>query len=459
MKIIILGAGQVGSALAQNLVKEHDITIVDNDAEALNRLLNRLDVRTLQGHATNPDILKDAGARDADLLIAVTSNDECNIVTCQIAYCLFNVPTRIARVRNKALNKNTELFSLDNIPIDLIIDPAKLITQHLAEKIRNPGAHTVINFDKYKFKIFSLKVENAARTVVMIGKKLKDLYQDLANIEVSILGVLRKGNMLFATDIVIETNDEIYFATKDEHSTQVITTLLEKEIKYRRIMIAGGGHIGTMLAAELEDECQIKILEHSKERCEEIAKTLHNTIVLNADASDVEGLQNENISETDLFCSLTNDDEVNIMAAILAKRFGAKYSISLVNKQTYAHYLIESSPDIDMGLSPQHITESHILKYLYRGDMLNVYPLNNCNAEVIEIRVHGTEKTSDIINVPISKISWPPDTLVCAVIRNNTPHMTQDITLQDQDCVILLLGDKTYVHDIVDLFKVSAEYL
>lgn len=460
MKVIILGAGQVGTTLATSLCAEHDITVVDIDTEALRLLQSKLDIRTVVGSGSYPHILEDAGANDADMLIAVTNSDECNIVSCQIAYSLFKTPTKIARVRYKELTKYPELFQADHIPIDMIINPAELVTQRIKRQIEYPGTQTVLDFAEDKIQIASV---SATPPCKIIGKKVLELYQDIADkdVQAKIIAITRNANTFIPdTETFIEPHDTVYFCAKKENLKACTQALLQAEEKFRRIFIAGGGNIGINLAQALEDDYKVKLVDGNAKQCEHAAEVLHNTVVLNGDAVDTDLLQSESIDETDLFISVTNDDEANMMSAILAKRLGAHRTFALVNRQTYAHFLIERSPDIDMAISPQKITGSQIIKHLHKGDMVNVYQLPRSGATALEIIAHGDEKTSAVIGKPLANIKLSSDVHICAVRREDEIILAhEEMMIQDGDHVILFLADQSLLREVEKRFQVEPSFL
>jgi len=458
MKILIIGAGQVGSTLAQNLSLEHDVTVVDYDQDQLMLLQSRLDIRTIAGNGADPEVLAAAGANDADIFIAVTSNDECNMLACQIAYCLFKTPAKIARVRGQHFEAYPQLFEPGNLAVDTLINPAQLVTQRLLRQIQHPGTMMVLDFANASIQVASIR---ATPPCPLIGRKVRELTHDLAGLEARVVALLRDRKMLLVDgDMIIQPHDELYYIAKSKDLNKATHALLQNEQRFRRIMIAGGGNIGTSLASQLENDYNVKVLEQDPEKSERAAEALHQAVVLMGDAADAELLQSENIDEVDLFCSLTNDDEANIMSAILAKRLGAKTTIALVNRQTYAHYLIERSPDIDMAISPQRITGGKILTFLRKGDIVNVYPLPRGFAEVLEIVVHGDEKGSKVVGRALSKIKMPSGCAICAVYREKKMFLPEpDTKLQDGDNVVLFVTDRSDLPAVEKLFQVSPNFL
>ena len=458
MNILILGAGQVGSTLAQNLSAEYDITVVDIDYDSLAVLQNRLDIRTVQGAASDPRVLEEAGVNDTDMLIAVTNSDDCNIVACQIAYSLFKTPTKICRVKGNHLDQYPQLLEPGNLAIDTIINPADLVTQRLVRQIQHPGTQMVLDFVDGKVQIAAVR---AMPPCHLCGRKIQELRHDLADFEVRIVGLLRNDNMMVPTpETMIQPHDELYFCTHSRELNKVTQTLLQQEQRFRRILIAGGGNIGIALGKQLEKDYSVKLLERDPKQCERAAEQLHEAVVLMGDVADTELLQSENIDEVDLFCSITNDDEANIMSAILAKRLGARATIALVNRQTYAHFLIERSPDIDMALSPQRITGGKILTFLHKGDFVNVYPLTRGRAEALEVIVHGSETTSKIVGKTIGEAKLPKGCEIIVVVREDDIHFAKPgFDIQDGDRLLIFVADRKVMPALEKLLQVAPSFI
>ena len=459
MKIIILGAGQVGQTLSENLSIENEVTVVDVDAERLLALQNKFDIRTIKGIASYPQVLEDAGADDADMIIAVTSSDEVNIVACQIAYCLFKTPTKIARVRHRALTRYPEIFQPGNIDIDMIINPPELVTQRLERQIQHPGTVTVLDFADNKIQMAAIRATPPAS---VIGFKVQELQGDISEHQGRLVGIMRDRALFFPDDeTVIRPYDEIYYCAPTANIKNVTQQLLGSDYKYRRITIAGGGNIGIGLAQRLEKNFKVRLIEHGEKQAAIAAQNLNSTIVLRGDASDTDLLLSENITETDLFCSVTNDDEDNIMSAILAKRLGAKHTFALVNRQMYAHYLIERSPDIDFAISPQRITGGSILTYLRKGDMVNVYPLPLDLAEAVEIVVHGSKESSKVIGRAVKGLKLPPECHICSIFQNGEIDVLIDgeTIIEEGAHVIMLVKDKSVISIVEKLFQVEPTFI
>ncbi len=457
MRIVILGAGQVGGTLASNLAHEdNDITLVDLNEARLRDLQHRLDIQTVQGSGAYPNVLINAGIEQADMLIAVTNSDEVNMIGCQIAYSLFRTPTKIARIRSQYYYDYPQLFHDDHIPVDACISPEKLVTEHIVNLINSPGANQVLEFAEGRVLLVTIK---ALPDSPMVGKTIHQIYQHLQPIEVRIVAIFR-GKVAIELDenCVISIADNILFAASPAAIQQALIVLGCYTHPNHRIMIAGGGHIGTQLAKSLENQYRIKIIDRNLMRASELASKLHKGTVLQGDIADRDLLVNENIEFTDVFCAVTNDDETNIMSSLQAKRLGARYAIALINRNAYVE-LIEDSP-IDHPISPQLITIGSILAKLRRGNMIKVYRLQNNEAEVIELITHGDKLTSQVIGRKLSEIELPPSCSIAALTRGNRVLMpTPELVLEPGDHVVLLVLTRRDVRQVELLFQVSLSFM
>lgn len=456
MNIIILGAGQVGGTLAESLVREdNDITIVDTDAERLTELQNKLDIRTICGSAAYPEIIEEAGAKQADMLIAVTNSDEVNMIGCQVAYSLFQTPRKIARVRSHHFTSHPELFQNKAVPIDVLINPEQLVTQFVHRIIQYPGTLQVLDFADGLVQLIALKPKFGG---VLVGKSVAQLYEYLQNIDMRVVAIYRRNkSMIVDLHTIIEVNDEVFIIATPVHIRKILSALGRQSRPYQRIMIAGGGRIGYRLAKYLENDYQVKIIDHNQKRTEHIAANLDNTMVLYGDSADSELLSNENIEHTDVYCAMTNDDEVNIMSCLQAKKLGARHAIALINRTAYVD-LIEGS-EIDNAISPQQATTSSILTHLRQGDIVNVYSLRKGAAEAIEIIAHGNQKNSKVIGRKISDIKLPPGTVIGAIVREQQAIIADNETvIAADDHIILFVVNKRYIHDVERLFQVHGTY-
>lgn len=456
MKIIILGAGQVGGSLADNLSAEnHDITLVDINAERLKDFADRYDIRTVQGRCSYPDVLRDAGADDADMLIAVTDSDEANMVACQVAYSLFNIPTKIARIRSQHYFIRQELFGSENLPIDVFISPEQLVTHSVRQLIEHPGALQVLDFSEGKVKMIAVKPYYGGP---LLGKSIDKMRDYLPGVDARVAAIFREDHSIpldGSTEIAL--GDEVFIITASENAHVMMGALRRAEEPYKRITIAGGGNIGFQLARALEHDYQVKLIEQSRERCEWLSEQLTKTTVLCGNCCDKALLVDENVDTADVFCALTNDEESNIIASLQAKKIGANQAMALIARRAYVD-LIEGGP-INIAISPQQASVSSILKHIRKGDVVNVHSLRRGAAEAIEAVAHGDKKTSKVVGRNLKQIKLPKGTTIGAVVRGDQviiPH--HDTVIESGDHVILFVANKKHLNDVEKLFQVSAGF-
>ncbi|GIT48677.1 MAG: potassium transporter inner membrane associated protein [Gammaproteobacteria bacterium] len=458
MKIIILGAGQVGTSTAEILAKEdNDITLIDNVASQVEGLQDRLDIRTIVGSASHPSVLEQAGGPDADLILAVTDQDEVNMAACQVAYTLFRTPKKIARIRSVEYLTHTEIFSDESIPVDVIISPEQLITQHVLHLIEYPGALQVVDFAGGKIQLVGLKAYHGGP---LVGRELRTIREDLPTVEARVAAIYRHDRPIIPEgDTIIEPDDEVFIVAAAPHIPIVMSEFCAVEAPGQNIMLVGAGKIGLQLARSLEqNNYQVKLVEHGAERARQVAEQLDATIVLRGDAADEDLMLQENIDATDVFCSLTNDDEANILSAMLAKRLGAHRAMALINRSAYVD-LIESSV-LDVAISPSLITVGSLLTHVRRGDTIAVHSLRRGAAEAIETIAHGDATSSSVVGRRIEEISLPSGTRVGALLRNQEviiPH--HDTVIEAEDHVILFVIDKKYIRDVERLFQVKVTFV
>ncbi|WJG09473.1 Trk system potassium transporter TrkA [Aliiglaciecola sp. LCG003] len=455
MKIIILGAGQVGGTLAENLVGEkNEITVIDSDQDTLRSLQDRLDLQVVHGVGSHPDVLAKAGAEDADMLIAVTNSDESNMMACQVAHSLFNTPTKIARVRSEQyIIHQDKLFHHQDIPVDHLIAPEQLVTKAIKRLIDYPGALQVVEFADGKASLVAVKAYYGG---LLVGHALSALREHMPNVDTRVAAIYRRGRPIRPLGTtVIEADDEVFFIAATKHIRAVMSELQKLESSYKRIMIAGGGLIGAGLAKRLEHNHNVKLIEFSQERAKYLSAHLDKTIVFCGDASDHELLTEENVQQVDAFIAVTNDDEANIMSAMLAKRLGAQKAMVLIQRSAYVD-LVQGG-EIDIAFSPQQATISALLTHIRRGDIVNVYSLRRGAAEAIEAIAHGDENTSKVIGKEIRNIKLPPGTTIGAVVRQEEVIIAHSNTkIEANDHVILFLVDKKFISDVEKLFQPSA---
>ncbi len=457
MKIIILGAGQVGSSVAANLASEaNDITVVDVDSKLLQDLQDRLDIRTVHGQGSHPDVLRRAGAEDADMILAVTNSDETNMLACEVAQHLFRTPTKIARVRAREYLQYPQLFGPEAIAVDVMLSPEQLVIDYMERLIDHPGALQVLDFADGLVQLVAVKAYHGGP---LVGQALRKLRDHMPTVETRVAAIFRKGTPVIPEgETIIEADDEVFFIVARKDIRKVIGELRHLDKPNKRIIIAGGGNIGKGLARALENNYQVKIIDHNLSNSRQISEELERTIVLHGDAADEELLQEENITSTDVFCAVTNDDEANILSAMLAKRLGARKVMALINRGSYVH-LVESS-DIDIAISPHQAMIGSLLAHVRRGDVAVVHSLRHGAAEAIEAIAHGDKRSSKVVGRSIEEIKLPPGTNIGAIVRNGEVIIAHHNTvIEAEDHVILFLVDKRRVREVEKLFQVGITFL
>jgi trk system potassium uptake protein TrkA len=418
MKIIILGASRVGSSVAESLAHEaNDITVVDNDPAPLRMLYDRLDIRTILGNASHPSILQRSGAEDADMIVAVTNSDETNMIACQVAYTLFHTPTKIARVRAAEYLEHPRLFSQEALPVDMIISPEQLVTDYITRLIETPGALQVLDFADGRARLAAVKAYYGGP---LVGHELRTLREHMPGIETRVAAIFRRGRAIIPEGhTVIEADDEVFFIAATEHIRAVMGELRRLDKPVRHVMLAGGGNIGTRLARGLEGHLHVK---------------------------------------TAVFCAVTNDDQINILSAMLAKQMGARKTMALINRSAYVD-LVQGGI-IDIAISPQQATIGTLLAHVRRGDVVVVHSLRRGAAEAIEAIAHGDRRTSKVVGRLIEQIPLPPGASIVAIVRNNQVIIAHhDTVIKAEDHIILSLIDKRRVRDVERLFQVGVTFL
>ena len=456
MKIIILGAGQVGRTAAYRLAREeaNEVTVIDLDEKLLRHLQDRLDIRTIIGNGAQPSILEAAGARQADVFIALTNSDELNMVSCQIMATLFNKDAiRIARIRSAEYTKHSKLFVDEDraFAVDVTLSPEQLVTDHITRLIRYPGALQVLDFADGRVRLVCAR---ALRGGLLVGQRLHTLREHMPKTDARVAAIYRNGQSVKPTgETIIEHGDEVFFLAARKDIRQVMNEIQRLEEPVRRVVIAGGGNIGFRLAKQLEQTMQVKLIERDGRRTRRISEQLSNTIVLNGDASDEELLLEENIDNVDVFVSVTNTEEANILSAMLAKRLGAKKVMALINRPAYAE-LMESG-NLDVAISPQMITIGSVLAHVRRGDVVQVHSLRRGAAEAIEAVAHGIQGEGRVIGRKIADIPLPEGATIGALVRGDEVLMAHhDTVVQRDDHVILFLTDRRQIDAVERLFDV-----
>ena len=451
MKIVILGAGQVGRTAAHHLSREeaNEVTVVDTDEDVLRDLQDRLDIRTVSGNAAYPSVLEAAGAASADMLVALTSSDEVNMMACEVAYTLYRTPIKIARIRSAEYTRHPKLFSDEALSVDVWISPEQLVTEYIERLIRYPGALQVLDFADGRVRLVGVRARPGG---LLVGQRLRTLREHIPNTEGRVVAIYRGGRSIVPDgDTVIEDGDEVFFLAARQDIRTFMAEMRKEEPPVRRVVIAGGGNIGFRVAKELEETNQVKLIERDAKRARRVSERLRNTIVLNGDAADEELLIEENIDSCDVFAALTNSEEANILSAMLAKRLGAKKVMALINKPSYAE-LMESGT-IDIAISPQTITIGSLLAHVRRGDVVRVHSLRRGAAEALETIVHGDEKSSRVVGRRIEDIKLPAGASIGAIARGDQVFMAHhDTQIAPDDHVIIFMSDRRHVEQIERLF-------
>ena len=451
MKILILGAGVTGSAVAAALAsEENDIMVVDFNPLVLDALKERFDIATVAGNAAHPSILEQAGIHNADIVIAVTDSDETNMLACIIINALYSRPKTIARVRAIDYLKHPELFHSKGVPIDHVISPEMIVMESIRKLIDFPGVLHISEFAGGLVRLFSVKVTEFA---FLTGKKISDLSERLANSKIRVVAIFRQGKpLLVSGKAIIETDDEVFIVAPRDEVRCVLKELHRLEAPIKRIIIAGGGHIGKRLGLALENDHQVKIIEKDPRRAMKIANELHKTVVLKGDCADETLLLDESIESADLFCAITNNDGVNIISASLAKSLGARKTICLLNHISYTKLL--PGTGIDVAVLPNQETLGSILKYVRKGDVAQVNSLCGGTAEAIEAIAHVRNDTYSVVGKRVDAIHFPAGIVLGALIRNQQViEIHHDTVFEENDHVVMFAMEKRLVVNIEKNFQ------
>jgi trk system potassium uptake protein len=452
MKVLILGAGQVGRTAAYHLAREPDneVTVVDSSETVLRELQSRIDVRTVAGNASYPAVLEAAGIADTDILVALTSSDEVNMVACEIAHALYRTPTKIARIRAPEYTNHAKLFAEGALAVDVWISPEQLVTEYIERLIHNPGALQIVDFADGRVRLVGML---ARRGGLLVGQQVRTLKDHMPNAEARIAAIYRNGRVIEPEgETVVEEGDEIFFVAARDHIQRMMNEITRAEDKVRKVIIAGGGNIGFRLARLLEKHYQVKLIERDATRARRVAERLEGTIVLHGDAQDEELLIEENIDSTDVFASVTNSEEANVLSAMLAKRLGARKVLALINKPTYGELMENRS--IDIAISPQTVTIGSLLTHVRRGDVVRVHSLRRGSAEALETVVHGPQDRSRVVGRRIEDLDLPFGSQIVALVRGEKVIITHhDTLIEAEDHVILFLADRRQIDAVQRLFQ------
>jgi trk system potassium uptake protein TrkA len=456
MKVIVCGAGQVGTSIVRHLAAENnDVTVIDQSPELVRKIADSLDVQAMEGFASHPDVLEAAGIRDADMIIAVTYSDEVNMIACQVAHSLFDVPTKIARVRHQSYLQPiwSDLFNRENMPIDAIISPELEVGKAITRRLWVPGAFDMIPLADGKVRVIGVR---CTPETPIVNTPLRQLTGLFPNLNITIVGIMRdgKGFVPDANDEML-VGDEVYFVADAAHVSRAMMAFGHEEATARRVVILGGGNIGRYIARELEDHPGVsaKIIEHGKARAEEIALELRRTVVLNGDALDPEILDEANVGSAEAVIAVTNEDEVNILASLLAKRAGCKRAITLINASNFSPLV--SSLGIDVVVSPRAITVSTILQHIRRGRIRAVHSLGDGFGEIIEAEAL---ETCDVVGRPLKDIGFPEGVIIGAVVRDGVVMVPDPATVIKPKDRVVLFATAADVRKVEKMFSVGLEF-
>ena len=454
MNIIICGAGKVGFSISKQLSSQgHSVTVIDQSSEDIKKINDTQDAKGIVGRASLPSVLENAGAENTDMIIAVTRNDETNMVVCQLASSLFNIPKKIARIRTKDFleGKWNKLYNKSNIPIDVIISPEKEVAKSLFRRLEAPGALDNVPFAGNKVKMLEILIE---KSCPIINTPLKNLTEKYPNFKANIVGLQRKEKFQFLKkDDKLMEGDNVYVVVSSDQLNEILKAFGHEEKTSKKILIIGGGNIGFHLAKMVEenlDGARVKIIEKDKIRAEEIATELTSSIVINGDALDEEILKEANLEESETVLALTNDDENNIMACVLAEKTGqTKRTIAIVNKSNYS--LLQNSLNIDDLVDPRMTTVSRIMEHVHRGTIATVYSLLDGEYEFVEAKV--LEK-SELLNKKIKESNLPENIRIGAIVRKNQVIIPRSDFIFEKDDLVILLAKRDQLKEVEEIFSI-----
>ena len=456
MNIIICGAGRVGFTIAKLLTEQnHSVTVIDQSSEDIQKINEALDVKAIVGKATYPSILEKANGSEADMIIAVTRNDEINMLICQIAYTAFNIPKKIARIRSQNYldPKFSKLYNKENLPIDVIISPEIEIAKSIQRKLESPGALDNIPFADNKIKLLEILIEESCP---IANIKLNELTQKFPKLNANILGVIRDEKFIFLKkNDVMKKNDKAYVVINSSQTKETLGAFGHNEKLSNKILIIGGGNIGFNLAKNVEntfEDARLKIIEKDKERAEFIANELNNTIVINGNGLDEDILAEVNLEDVETVIALTNDDEDNLMVSVLVEKFSKnKKTMALINKPNYS--LLQSSLKIDDLIDPRMTTVSSILKHVHKGSIENAYSILSGEYEVIEAEII---ETSELINKELKNSNLPDEIRVGAVLRKNEIIIPRSNFVFQKKDIVVFLTKRDQLPLVENMFRLSA---
>tara|TARA_B100000315_G_scaffold57651_1_gene52044 strand:+ start:1429 stop:2802 length:1374 start_codon:yes stop_codon:yes gene_type:complete len=456
MNIIICGAGRVGFTIAKQLTEQnHSITIIDQSSEDIQKINDTLDVKAIVGKATMPSVLEKAHTDETDMIIAVTKNDETNMLICQIAYSLFKIPKKIARIRTQDyLNpKFAKIYNKENLPIDVIISPELEIAKSIQRKLEAPGALDNVPFADNKIRLLEILIDEKCPIADI---KLNELTKKFPKLNANILGVVRNEKFIFLKkNDLMKKDDKAYVTINSSQMKETLSAFGHNEKISNKILIIGGGNIGFNLAKNIEqsfDEARIKIIEKNKSRAEFIANELNNTLVINGDGLDEDILTEVNLEEVETVIALTNDDEDNLMVSVLVEKFSRdKRTMALINKPNYS--LLQTSLKIDDMIDPRMTTVSSILKHVHKGTIETAYTILNGECEVIEAEII---ETSELINKELKNSNLPDEIRIGAVLRKDEIIIPRSSFVFQKEDIVVLLAKRDQLPVVENLFRISS---
>ena len=454
MRVLVCGAGEVGYNIARQLsAEDNDVVVVDHSSERIQKVSDGLDVQSMTGFASHPDVLERAGAADADMLIAVTQSDEINIVACQVGHSLFDVPTKIARIRHQAYLETTwaDLFSRNHMPIDVIISPEAEVARAIARRLDVPGALDLAGFADDRARLVGVRLGPDCPVLNTPLRQLNELFPDL---DITIVYIVRGDKTLYPASMEqLLPGDEIYFVAETGQLPRAMSLFGHEEKAARRLLLVGGGNIGLMLARQIEaadTDVDLKLIEHDKARAEFVADRLEDTVVLNGDALDTDLLDEANVGETETVVAVTDNDEVNVLVSVLAKRHGCLRAVTLINAATYAPLI--SPLGIDASVSPRELTVSSILQHVRRGRIRSVYSMRDGEAEVIEVEAL---ETSPVVGRPLKDVRFPRGVLIGAVVRKRDVLIPRGNTVLQPGDIAVVFSPHDVVKKVERMFAVA----
>jgi len=456
MRIIICGAGRVGFGIARRLaVENNDVTVIDQSRELARSISERLDVRGVVGNGAYPDVLAEAGAREADMLIAVTYSDEVNMIACQIAHTLFNVPTKIARIRAAGYldPRYSDLFARNHMPIDVIISPEREVSEAIMQRMSTPGAFETKAFVDGKVWVVGVRLKEDCAILNTPLRQVAELFPDL---KITIVAIKRDEKIWRAhADDQLSANDDIYFVADRNDVARALDIMGYAERQARRVIVIGGGNIGLHIASGLErlGNMKIRLIERDRKRAETIAEDLERTIVLQGDGLDRAVLREAGVEDAETVVAVTDNDQANILASVVAKREGARRAMALINDPDYGR--VSEAVGIDRYIDPRATTVSTILQHIRRGRIKGVFSLGDGAAELIDAIAL---ETSPLVNKPLKDAELPEGVMIGAVCREGVVSMPNSMTVIKPGDRIVLMALKDYVKDVEQMFRVSIDY-